>query len=154
MYVWTAPNYRDDPHAGEDLSDRYIVDSYGRLRPGDATWHHGATTCRQYLCCLNLVFTCPSFFPFLCVWSRFPLSGWVLHSSPGNESGEDRVAYTLCYVAADAPLLGKHAKHRPDDEDDLSYADWIKDFRPGSRITDHPYLPLVYEANKKGNSKT
>lgn len=106
-----ALSFWDDPHASEDLSDRYEVESYGRMLPGDASWHHG----------------------------------WCLHSSAENLTGQDRLAFTLAFVGADAPILGQHAKNRPHDEDDLSYCDWLGDFRPGERLRDHPLLPLVWD---------
>ena len=114
-----ALSYWDDPHASEDLSERYAVESYGRMLPGDASWHHG----------------------------------WCLHSSAENLTGRDRLAFTLAFVAADAPLLGKHAKNRPHDEDDLSYADWLGDFKPGERLRDHPFLPLVWDDDDKQQGK-
>jgi hypothetical protein len=55
------------------------------------------------------------------------------------------VAISLAFVADNARLLGAKAEHRPDDEDDLSYADWLADFKPGAKITDHRLLPLVYD---------
>lgn len=114
-----ALSYWDDPHASEDLSERYAVESYGRMVPGDASWHHG----------------------------------WCLHSSAENLTGRDRLAFTLAFVAADAPLLGKHAKNRPHDEDDLSYADWLGDFKPGERLRDHRCLPLVWDEDDKQRGK-
>ena len=110
-----ALSFWDDPHASEDLSDRYEVESYGRMLPGDASWHHG----------------------------------WCLHSSAENLTGQDRLAFALAFVAADAHVLGKHAKNKPHTEDDLSYADWLGDCQPGERLQDHPFLPLVWDEGKK-----
>lgn len=37
-----ALSFWKDPHAAEDLGERYEVAGYGGMEPGDATWHHGA----------------------------------------------------------------------------------------------------------------
>ncbi len=75
--------------------------------------------------------------------------GWLLHSS-GHNDGDDRVAFTLCFVADDVPLLSASAKHRPDDEDGESYADWLADFKPGEKVGEHVYLPLVWDEATMG----
>lgn len=117
-----ALSFWDDPHASNDLGARYPdVESYGRMEPGDASWHHG----------------------------------WCLHSSAENMTGRDRLAFTLAFVDADAPLLGTKAKNRPHEEDALSYEDWVRDFKPGERLRDHVYLPLVWdgELHRTGGRK-
>lgn len=112
-----ALSFWDDPHTSKDLGERYPgVESYGRMVPGDASWHHG----------------------------------WCLHSSAENMTGKDRLAFTLAFVDADAPLLGPEAKNRPHDEDDWSYADWLGDFKPGERLREHPCLPLVWDEEARG----
>eukprot|EP00952_Eustigmatos_sp_NYUAD-ZCMA_P002339 10394-Eustigmatos_ZCMA.PRE.1 len=77
----------------------------------------------------------------ICLLCRLLGVGWTLHSSGPNELDEPRVAVTVCYIADGAKLIGAKAKHKPDDEDYMSYDTWIKDFKPGARIGDHPLLP-------------
>ena len=73
--------------------------------------------------------------------------GWVLHSSPPNELLTARYAITMSFVDADARMLSEKTVHRPDDEDENSYLDWIGDTVPGEIIPDHPFLPLIYSCN-------
>lgn len=76
--------------------------------------------------------------------------GWTLHSSGGNLLPQPRVAMTLAFIGADnARVLSEETPHRPDPEDDVSYADWIHDQELGSRLRDHPYLPIVYDEEGK-----
>lgn len=69
--------------------------------------------------------------------------GWTLHGSPGNTLGEARVALTVCFTSAQAKVMGKDVLFFPDEEDAISYEDWIAEVGVGG-VVDHPLLPIVY----------
>jgi hypothetical protein len=76
--------------------------------------------------------------------------GWCLHSSGPNDLEEDRMAFTLCFVADGAEMLeGGEGKlgggGAPNDEDEESYRDWRG--KVGRRVgeKEHVYLPLVWD---------
>lgn len=86
--------------------------------------------------------------------------GWCLHSSGPNDEEEDRVAFSLCFVADGVELLnvGEEGKGRgPDDEDEESYRAWRGEV--GARVgeREHVFLPLVWdeawEKEEKGGKK-
>ena len=74
--------------------------------------------------------------------------GWCLHSSGPNDEDEDRVAVSLCFVADGVEMLnvGEEGKGRaPNDEDEESYRDWVREV--GTRVgeREHVFLPLVWD---------
>ena len=84
-------------------------------------------------------------------------SGWTLHcadsqptygkegANPSAAAGADRLALAISYVDARAPVRenvltdGDHG----DDEDQWSYADWVKEVSPGQEF-EHPLVPIVW----------
>jgi len=69
---------------------------------------------------------------------------WCLHWAPPNFSEEDRIAYTVSFVADGVKLLAEDKLNSPDAEDAPSYEDWIGDLTAGEKAK-HPMLPIVGE---------
>mmetsp|Transcript_21152 Transcript_21152/g.64437 ORF Transcript_21152/g.64437 Transcript_21152/m.64437 type:complete len:240 (-) Transcript_21152:96-815(-) len=72
--------------------------------------------------------------------------GWCLHFAPENEV-EERLAYTVSFVADGARLLPKGVANAPDNEDAPSYEDWVKELEPGA-LVDHDLVPVVPRERK------
>ena len=66
-------------------------------------------------------------------------------STSAPATGADRLALAISYVDARAPVRdnvlrdGDHG----DDEDQWSYADWVKEVPPGKEF-EHPLVPIVW----------
>uniref|UniRef100_A0A7S2SR24 Fe2OG dioxygenase domain-containing protein n=1 Tax=Rhizochromulina marina TaxID=1034831 RepID=A0A7S2SR24_9STRA len=76
--------------------------------------------------------------------------GWVLHSSPPNDSPDRRLALTVSFVA-DGARLRDEAHHEVDidDEDRTSYEDWVSEVPPGAPV-EHAMVPLVGGGRMQG----
>ncbi|KAM3572673.1 hypothetical protein VYU27_005359 [Nannochloropsis oceanica] len=69
--------------------------------------------------------------------------GWCLHGSPGNEREEERVALTVCFMSADAKVMASDVLFVPDEEDSLSYEEWVGEVGLGN-VVDHKLTPVVW----------
>lgn len=50
---------------------------------------------------------------------------------------------TLCYIPDGARTQPDDCEFGPDEEDTMSYEEWIEEVEPGE-VIDHPLVPLVY----------
>ena len=69
--------------------------------------------------------------------------GWCLHGSPGNKREEERVALTVCFMSADAKVMASDVLFFPDEEDSLSYEEWVGEVGLGN-VVDHKLTPVVW----------
>jgi hypothetical protein len=71
--------------------------------------------------------------------------GWTLHYGNPNLTTEDRYAYSVTYVDADATIRDTFGmkKDRGDAEDEESYKDWIGVIERGTSFGDNSFMPIV-----------
>ncbi|KAG5177390.1 hypothetical protein JKP88DRAFT_346961 [Tribonema minus] len=114
-----ALNYWQDPHAQEDLSERYDETPQLAMEPGDCSWHHG--------------------------WVLHSANG---NDTPETRVAFT-VSYIadgarMLGEGAEHYPEQEGADHYPDQEDTWSYSDWIADTCPGEPA-DHPFLPVAFD---------
>jgi len=53
------------------------------------------------------------------------------------------MAMTMAYIADGARTQKEEWEYGPDEEDRMSYEEWVDDIIPGDKV-DHPLVPVIY----------
>eukprot|EP00466_Bigelowiella_natans_P018224 jgi/Bigna1/89580/estExt_fgenesh1_pg.C_520017 len=121
-----------------DLSDRYVVEDYGAIPLGSASWHHG------------WVLHTASGVPL--INKKIKRQNRAIPSTSSSKSWSlGRAAFAISYFSGDGDscvLPRSQRKKRMDSEDSRSYSSWLKGIPDGMSIgidNPHPELPCVFE---------